>query len=185
MAVYFVRHGQTDWNVDHKIQGSVDTELNQTGIQQANEMRDKLAGMNFAAIYTSPLQRAKNTAKIIAQAHKDVPLIEAPEIAERNFGTYEGMSNGPGDNYYGLFDYSMHVEAIDGESLEDLAARVYPFLETVRKNHKERDVLIVAHQGIGLIIREYYRGRPKSGNLMELSRLGNGEVEKLEFIDQP
>lgn len=184
MAVYFVRHGQTDWNVEHRIQGSVDTELNEVGIRQAEQMRDKLASMNFAAIYTSPLQRARNTAKIIAQAHKDASLIEAPEIAERNFGTYEGMSNGPGDNYYGLFDYSKDVKAVGGESLGDLATRVYPFLETIRKNHKEKDVLIVAHQGIGLIIREYFRGRPKSGDLMELSRLGNGEVEKLEFIDQ-
>lgn len=86
MAEYFVRHGQTDWNLEHRIQGSVDIELNEMGRKQAIEMRDKLADRDFAAIFTSPLKRAAQTAEIIAEAHPDILLIEAPELIERNFG---------------------------------------------------------------------------------------------------
>lgn len=181
MAEYFARHGQTDWNVEGRIQGTVDIELNGTGIRQAAEMRDKLSSKPFAAIFASPYKRAAQTAKIIAEAHAETPLIESPELAERNFGKFEGEHNSPEGDYYGVWDYNRDTDTEGGESLEDLEARVYPFLDRIRKEYKGKDILLVAHGGIGLIVRQYYKGKPDSGNLLDLPPVANGEVEVLEI----
>lgn len=103
MAEHFVRHGQTDWNLEHKIQGRVDIGLNSEGRAQAEAMRDQLASKQFDVIFSSPLRRAQETAEIIGEAHSGTPLVVASELTERNFGEYEGKHNN-GD-YYGLWQH--------------------------------------------------------------------------------
>ena len=173
MSEYFVRHGQTDWNVDHKIQGSIDIDLNEKGREQAAEMREKLKDKKFAAIFSSPLNRARETAQIIAEPHTDTPLIIVNELAERNFGDYEGKPNN-GD-YYGLWQADNN-ETPNGETPEDLKIRIYPFLDRIREEFSGEDVLLVAHGGIGLIIETYYKGIPETGDLLEYAS-GNGELK--------
>jgi len=173
MSEYFVRHGQTDWNLEHKIQGSIDIELNESGRKQAIEMQEKLKNTHFDAIFCSPLVRAKETAEIISQPHKDTPLIVADELRERNFGEYEGKHTN--DNYYGLWQYD-NQDTPKGETPKELEARIYPFLDRVRTEFKDKDILLVAHGGIGLIIESYYRGVPESGDLLEYV-VGNGELK--------
>ena len=80
---YFVRHGQTDWNAEHKIMGSVDIPLNEAGENQAIEMREKLKDKKFDVIFTSPMKRAKKTAEIIGEPHKETPIVIADELRER------------------------------------------------------------------------------------------------------
>ena len=75
MKVYVMRHGLTDWNLNNKIQGQKDTELNEIGIQQAKDAREKFNSYNFDLIICSPLKRAKSTAKIINQ-NKNVETYE-------------------------------------------------------------------------------------------------------------
>lgn len=185
MAEYFVRHGQTNWNLEHRIQGTFDIELNDTGIKQAEEMRDKLSDRTFAAIFTSPLKRAAQTAEIIAEAHVDTPLIESQELAERNFGRFEGEHNSPEGDYYGVWDHNRDTDTEGGESLKDLENRVYPFFDKIRQEYEGQDILLVAHGGIGLIVRQYYKGRPQSGNLLDLPPVANGNVEILEINERP
>ena len=185
MAEYFVRHGQTDWNLEHRIQGTVDIELNDAGVQQAVDMREKLSSHTFAAIFTSPFKRAAQTAEIITEAHADTPLIESPELAERNFGRFEGEHNSPEGDYYGVWNHNRDVDTQGGESLKDLETRVYPFLDRIRKEYEGKDILLVAHGGIGLIVRQYYKGKPQSGNLLDLPPVANGEVEILEIDERP
>lgn len=173
MSEYFVRHGQTDWNLEHKIQGSIDIGLNESGRKQAIEMQEKLKDTYFDAIFCSPLIRAKETAEIIAKPHKDTPLIVANELRERNFGIYEG-EHAKGD-YYGLWQYD-NQDTPNGETPKELEARIYPFLDKIRADFKDKDILLVAHGGIGLIIESYYKGVPKSGDLLEYV-VGNGELK--------
>lgn len=179
MSIYFVRHGQTDWNRDHKIMGRSDIPLNETGIQQAAEIRDKLRDISFELILSSPLSRAEATAKIIAEAHPDTPVAIATELSERDFGEYEGMENKPGADYYGVWDYKRERIHGSGETLKDLEARVYPFLDDLYQTYAHTNILLVAHGGIGLVIRAYFRGIPESGNLLELPPVANGEFEIL------
>ncbi len=68
--------------------------------------------------------------------------------------------------------------------MQDLEARVYPFLDRIRDEYSGKDILLVAHGGIGLIIRQYYKGKPQSGNLLDLPPVANGEVEVLEVADE-
>jgi broad specificity phosphatase PhoE len=156
--------------------GSVDIGLNAEGERQAALARDQLADMHFDAILTSPLKRSKKTAELIAERHPDTPLIVAEVLRERNFGSYEGKPNN-GD-YYGLWQYD-NDDTPGGETPKDLEKRIYPFLDHIHEKYAG-NVLIVGHGGIGLIIKSYYHGTPKYGDLLEYA-VGNGVLEKFEY----
>ena len=86
-----VRHGETAWNVDTRIQGHLDIALNDTGRWQARQVARALADEPLAAVYTSDLQRAHATAQAIAQA-SGAPLVAEPGLRERSFGELEGRT---------------------------------------------------------------------------------------------
>ena len=86
---YIVRHGQTDYNKEHKIQGRLNIPLNEAGMEQAKNIADSLENVYFDTIYYSPLIRARQTADEVLKKHSDAKFIEAPEIIERDFGDYE------------------------------------------------------------------------------------------------
>lgn len=176
MAVYFVRHGQTDWNLEGKIQGWADIALNETGRQQAGDTRDQLARYTFAAILTSPLLRARETADIIAENHPDTPLVIVPELKERDFGEYEGRVND--DSYFGLWNYGTDIIE-QGETTIQLLARVGSLLDMVREKYSDNNILLVGHAGVGVIIEAYYHGLPEDGNLLAYAP-DNGEVRRYE-----
>ena len=178
MSEYFVRHGQTDWNLEHKVQGSIDIELNESGRKQALKMQEKLKDVHFDVIFCSPLVRAKETAEIISESHKNTPLIVSDELRERNFGEYEGKHKN--DDYYGLWQYD-NQNTPNGETPKELEARIYPFLDKIRNKYKDGNVLLVAHGGVGLIIETYYKGVPESKDLLEYES-ANGEL-KIYDID--
>ena len=93
MKLYFTRHGETDWNLLKKIQGKQDTELNATGIMQAEQLGDNLllGKYNFTKIYSSTQKRARRTAEIVAEKlNMDFETLEGLE--EMNLGLWEGLS---------------------------------------------------------------------------------------------
>ena len=92
MKLLLTRHGQTDWNVMGKVQGITDIELNETGIKQAEETREKLLNENIDEIISSPLKRAKKTAEIIG-SERNIPIIIDEAIIERRYGKFEGKIN--------------------------------------------------------------------------------------------
>ena len=97
MNIYFVRHGQTDYNLKEIIQGASDIELNETGIKQAYQTKEKLKDIKFDKIYSSPLKRAKKTAEIIGEDRKITVEVD-DRLKEISFGINEG-------NKYGTYDY--------------------------------------------------------------------------------
>ena len=84
MKIYFVRHGETDWNKDRKIQGQVNISLNEFGRHLARETAKGLKEIPFAVCFTSPLDRARETAEIILEG-REVPVIEDERIIEMGF----------------------------------------------------------------------------------------------------
>ena len=92
MKILLTRHGQTDWNVQRRIQGKTDIELNNIGIMQAEETRKKLLNYNIDYIISSPLKRAKKTAEIIGK-DRNIPIIFDERIEERAFGEFEGKTS--------------------------------------------------------------------------------------------
>ena len=91
MKLLLTRHGQTDWNVAGKIQGTTDIELNETGKIQAKETGKKLLNYDIDVIISSPLKRAKNTAEII-RGDRDIEILLDDGLKERCFGEFEGKT---------------------------------------------------------------------------------------------
>ena len=92
MSIIITRHGQTDWNFKHLMQGSTDIKLNQKGIEQAEEVASKLEKEIIDLIICSPLVRARQTAEIINK-NRNIPIRYDYRIVERDYGEYEGKSS--------------------------------------------------------------------------------------------
>lgn len=152
MRIYFVRHGETDWNKERKIQGQVDIPLNDFGIHLAEETAKGLKDVDFDVCFTSPLGRAKHTAQIILEG-RNVSIIEDRRIEEMSFGEYEGKSCSKEnwdvpDSFRKFFDDPEHfVPAKDGESFSDVKKRTGEFLDWLfaQEAWKDSNILIATH----------------------------------------
>jgi broad specificity phosphatase PhoE len=150
---YIVRHGQTDWNAVHKIQGQTDIPLNAIGEGQAEETRDLLQSIHFDAAFSSDLLRAKRTAEIITLERK-IALKTTEFLRERNFGPLEGKQvmelRAFEEELEALADHDHFVHKFhpDWESDEELIGRFLTFLREVAVAYAEKTVLIVCHGGL-------------------------------------
>lgn len=122
MKLLLTRHGQTDWNVAGKIQGVTDIELNETGVKQAQETREKLLNQKIDVIISSPLKRARKTAEII-KGERDIPLIIDDGLKERCFGKFEGKTAREFD-FDEIWNYKLNKQYEDAESTGELFERV-------------------------------------------------------------
>lgn len=177
MKLYFVRHGQTNWNIQNRLQGSSDIPLNSTGIEQAHILADKLRSTHFDYIISSPLNRALNTANIINQ-NRNIPLTIDDSLVERGFGCLEGIK---GDEYdKNLFwDYAKDYHYKDVESIQDFFKRIHTFLDTLIKEYPEKTLLIVSHNGVNIATNCYFNGFPNDMNLLNI-KLDNCSFEKYD-----
>lgn len=154
MAVYFVRHGQTDWNVVARLQGKSDIPLNDTGRAQAVKTRDLLKEVKMDKIYCSPLQRAKETASIINELWH-LPIIEDERLIERGFGKFEGVHRDEID-FANLWIYDTKPMFEGGEDTASFYARVTSFLDDIRNEAIENNILLVAHGGVSIPYQCYF-----------------------------
>ncbi|GGE86338.1 histidine phosphatase family protein [Mycetocola zhadangensis] len=171
MTLAFIRHGQTDWNFENRLQGSTDIPLNDTGRQQARDAVATLAGVDWEVIVSSPLSRARETASIIADG-LGIELGPAfDELVERHYGDAEGATaeviaeHWPDGNYPGL------------ESIDAVVARATTALERVSAQYGDRNTLIVCH---GTLIR--YTLSSLAGREFDLIR--NGSVATFERLGE-
>ncbi|WP_411699783.1 histidine phosphatase family protein [Conyzicola sp.] len=142
-TIYLVRHGETDWNRERRIQGSTDIPLNQTGRDQAAVTGALLATRQWDGVYASPLSRAYETGAIIA-GQLGLPAPEAvPEVAERRYGEAEGLT---GDEIDARFPGDTPVPG--RESREDVAARVIPAIVALAERHPGENIVLVSHGGV-------------------------------------
>lgn len=152
MNLYVVRHGQTDWNIEGRIQGSTDIELNSTGIDQAKQTAELLKNINFDIIYSSPLKRTFETSKIINTYH-NINIIKDNRIIERNFGDFEGTKNVLTD-ISEFLDYKKNLNTNNIESVKELFKRIENFLFDIYNNYKDTNsnILVVTHGGVSIAI---------------------------------
>lgn len=168
--IYFVRHGQTDWNLEKKLQGRADISLNQNGIHQAYEAKEKLKNIRFDKVFCSPLKRAKETCQIITD-HK---IVFDDRLIERDFGEYEGVRKTDCD-YEGFWNSTKNQKFLRAENVFDVEKRVYAFLDEITKQNPNENIMIVCHGGVGLIISSYFNGRPDDGDYLQFLA-NNGEI---------
>lgn len=173
--IYFVRHGQTDWNLSKKIQGQTNTLLNETGKKQATEARKALENINFNYIFCSPLSRTVETCKIIV-GDKHFTIDE--RLIERGFGEYDGFLTCDFD-YEGFWNSNKNQKFERAESLFETEKRVFDFLDELKK-YKDKNILIVSHGGIGLLVQSYFCGKPKDGDYLKFLA-DNGKILKFDY----
>jgi len=168
-----VRHGESVWNSERRIQGSLDPELSSRGRQQAGLLVAHLGvhlSAGVAAVYTSPLRRAAQTAARIAEACR-LPAIADPELREMFLGELEGKTVGEIQAAFPGF-YERWIEdpvafpAPGGEDLKAFERRVVGAVERLQANHDGADLVVVSHGGVikaiichalGLDIRHLFR----------------------------
>lgn len=157
--LYFVRHGQTVWNVENKICGATDSPLTERGHEQARETgrviraRVDAGEMHVDRILTSPLSRALDTAREIS-AMTGIPLRVEPRLVEQNFGRWEGTPRDGKDFAHAKENF---VDSYGGgESMLRVAQRVYSLIDDL-KSEPEKTYLLVAHNGIARIVESYFR----------------------------
>lgn len=153
MKIYILRHGETAWNRQRRLQGRSDIELNENGRKLARETAEGMKDIPFDVAFTSPLSRAKETAAIVLGDRK-IPVVEDERIVEISFGIYEGKQwrkteTFAGDpNIYNFFNHpEQYVTVEDGESLEELAERTADFMRDIcsRSELQDKTVLVSTH----------------------------------------
>ena len=131
-----VRHGETDWNADGRLQGQTDRLLSDYGRRQARELAEQLGDEELKAIYASDLARARETAEIVGE-RLGLPVVLDPDLREKDWGTWEGLTSVERDR----------VEFV-GESTEAHQERILRALRRISERHPgDSRVLVVTHGG--------------------------------------
>ena len=169
-----LRHGQTDWNIDLRLQGSTDIPLNETGRNQARLAASVLNREDWDVIIASPLSRAKDTADIVALEF-GMNVVVVPELIERSFGVAEGLDHA---SWRKLYESHQHIEGL--ESLEDLRARTVQLLDLIANEYSGQRVLAVSH---GAFIRKVLTIVTNSELPREGERLSNASLNKFMHAD--
>lgn len=148
MKLYVIRHGETTWNVEKRLQGRSDTRLNEYGIELAKITAHALKDINFDLIYSSPLKRAYDTAKIIRDDRK-IEIHKDDRLQEICFGDWEGVKSSELPEEFALFFDApeKYIPLGNGESFTEVIERTRSFIEeiVVPASEKYQCMLIVAH----------------------------------------
>ena len=166
-TLYLVRHGETVDNVNQIMQGQTQGELTDNGIRQAEEVRDNMASLDFAAIIASDLKRSVDTARIIAEPHH-MEVVQIPLLRERDWGGFTGRY---------IPELKGEVWPDDIETLENLLSRAGEFIAYVKKTYPGKKVLAVGHGIMNKAIQAVYYAKQMS----EVQRMTNAEVRILEL----
>ena len=154
MKLYVARHGQTVWNAEWRICGRTNLELTEEGKKQAVVLAEQVAGKGIARILVSPLRRAQQTAGFIAEK-LNLPLETEPWLIEQCYGIYEGQDVKTEGFLYSKSQFARRYPG-GGESMMQLAARLYPLIDEVRAAGGPGNVLFVCHGGVCRVIHTYF-----------------------------
>jgi phosphoserine phosphatase len=149
LRVFVVRHGETEWVRERRFAGSRDIPLTEVGRDQCAAVARALAGATVAAVYASPLERARASAELIAEPHR-LPVRIAPAFAEMGFGAWEGLT---GDDIRARFPEGWeqwrsapHLCApLGGETVAKVAERVAAGIAELRQAHADQTIVLVSH----------------------------------------
>ena len=160
MQIVLVRHGATDWNLEHRCQGSSDRDLSAIGLRQAEDLAVQLRAENVSAIYASDLKRARRTAEAIGKPH-NLPVIIDERIRELDHGKLEGLTFSEIKANFGEFLTRWRTEPAElqvpgGERLIDVAERAWFGLNQIVACHGSSDnIVVVSHNFpiVGIVCR--------------------------------
>jgi len=158
MKLIICRHGQTDYNAQKRLQGHLETELNEIGLSQAMLVSEHLKDLEFDHAFASPQKRCKATANEIMKYHSDNKLVFRDELKEIDVGIYTGMTPKEIDKKFPgrwseRVDNKYDFKHKNGESYKEVDEnRVQPLLKEFREKYSSRTILLITHQGTGRLI---------------------------------
>ena len=150
MVLYVARHGETDYNAQGRYAGSTDVPINQKGVCQAQELAERLTGMTFDAVISSPMLRARQTADIVCSV-LDMQYTVYEEFAERDMGIYEGMIREEANKRHHNLHFSrLHAINPDeapegGESLRQVCDRINHGMRRLYRDYGGQNILLICH----------------------------------------
>ena len=149
VELWLIRHGQTDWNVEGRFQGSADVPLNNNGCAQAKSLAEKLNGHAFAAVYSSHLKRANKTAQVLASAI-NLPVFIDDRLREISQGDWEGILFTDIKEQYPdeIVERKMNPQQFrppGGETVEEVARRVLQAINEIAAKYSGKKVLVISH----------------------------------------
>ncbi len=177
--IYIFRHGETDYNVQKRMQGYLDIPLNANGIAQAQDLAHKLSYIKLDCIYSSPLSRAMETAKIVAQ-HNNIKVIPKNGLSEWNLGTFCGhivrLTEDPKDTPLNLSSDIVYVPRAlikdddfipeKGESYNMFKKRILETMMEIMKNTAAKNIGIASHSGVvKVLIQEFTNWKLERGGM--------------------
>lgn len=175
--IYFVRHGESEANAAGLTAGyELDTPLTAKGRSQAKETGLRLKDKQIKLIISSPLGRAMDTAKIIAEVigYNPEKIIPSQDLIERGVGIYSGQ---PDDGYLkDAYDNKLHPSVESAQAMHDRVVKALAWI----KNLPEDEILVVSHGGISRVLRIIHLELPHS-HMYKLDRFGNAEIYEFEL----
>lgn len=175
--ILLARHGETDWNRIGRWQGHADPPLNETGRRQAAVLAEQLRGDSVAAVYSSDLRRASETAHIVA-GRLGLSVVEDPALREIDVGSWSGLTRAQVAARFpeGFARWQAGEIGHDGETREELTERVVAAVERIGGTHEGATVLVVTHGGAIRALRRHAAGDP--GDALE-----NAATVALALVD--
>jgi phosphoserine phosphatase len=163
-TLYIVRHGQTEWNVEKRIQGHQDSPLTELGIKQAQWLGEALQNDHLDVIYSSPSTRAYKTAEYIRR-HRQIDVIECAAFKEINVGVWEGQTFSSLEQKYpeqlkNFWENPAAFSVPDSETFADVQQRALRQLKHILVRHKGQAVLIATHTVVLKLLMAYFEDRP-------------------------
>lgn len=175
MKIFAIRHGETQWNASHKVQGRADIALNETGIQQAMIAKQEVEQLDIDIIICSPLIRAKQTAEILNRS-KQIPIIFEERLMERDFGEFEGLPKSEFD-FETFWSYTANMKYKEAENIREFFLRISQFLDDLQIQYPNQNILLVTHAGYCIGIECYFDAKLKNTRLLDLV-IGNCKVKQ-------
>ncbi len=162
MKLYVIRHGETDINVQNRINSLNDEDLNENGINQAKNTREKLKQVDYDFIICSPMTRTKHTAEILN--YKNADIIYDERLLERDAGvlTKASLDNIDCNDWWNI---NPKEDYFNAETVEHVIERVSNFLNNIKEKYKDKTLVLVTHGGTLKAINCYFNGIPEDGCL--------------------
>ena len=199
MELHLIRHGETQWNRDQRVQGQCNVGLNETGNRQAVELGERLRDIHFDAIYSSSSLRTRETAWLaFPDRHEDIVFLDS--LREIDLGPWEGRLHAeiaieePESQHH--FWHMPHLFEVEGaETFYDLQERAMREIRRISRRHFGQRVAVVSHGALiksvlchmeGLPMRDLWSWQPLPNcahNIVRLERDGGAEI--LQYADQP
>ena len=172
MKLYVVRHGETIENANNCLVGRINSPLTEKGIEQAKKVREYFEDKVIDLIVSSPLDRCRQTAKIIS--NDTIPIYYSDSLLGRDHGEFTGK---PRDsiNFDEYWNYNKNIQYKKAESVKDLYDRIAKLIDDLKGEFTDKSIIIITHSGVMRVLYYYFNGIPEDGILSEIT-IRNCEV---------